>query len=104
MGRQDEWQERVIPPEYLDFATRHGLLSIYSFRGVSLYLGLSSIWGAALFVSSRDLVPEFGALLAAGLALLTVSRVFYLRKRKKDAQREMAYDRWLAEQVGRAGE
>lgn len=104
MGRQDEWQERDIPPEYLDFATRHGLLSIYSSWGVSLYLGLFPTCGAALFASDRDFGPEFGALLAAGLALLIASRVFYLKKRKKDAQREVAYDRWLAEQVGRISE
>jgi hypothetical protein len=102
--RQDEWQERVIPPEYLDFATRHGLLSIYSLWGISLYLGLFSTFGAALFASSRDFGPEFGVLFAAGLALSTASRVFYLRKRKKDAQREMAYNKWRADRVGRVGE
>ncbi|WP_326551790.1 LPXTG cell wall anchor domain-containing protein [Micromonospora sp. NBC_01813] len=80
------------------------MASIYSLWGASLYFGLFGIFGAALFASGHDFGVEFFVLLAAGAALFAASVVLYLRKRKKDASRRVAYEKWNAEKFGRAGE
>jgi LPXTG-motif cell wall-anchored protein len=103
MGRQDEWQELEIPPEFLDFPSRHGMLPIYSLWGINLIFGSGALFSAILFASSRDFGADFFSFLAAALVLLTASLVFYLRKRRKNAERWAAFQRWRAEQAGSVG-
>lgn len=101
MGRRDDWHESDIPPEFLDFSTRHGMASIHSLWGINLIFGLGALYAAVLFAITRDFGTDFFLFFGAALVMLAASGVFYLRKRKKDAQRRAAYERWRAQQENR---
>ncbi|MEV0158335.1 hypothetical protein AB0H57_32275 [Micromonospora sp. NPDC050686] len=96
--------EHEIPREFRDFAGRHGLASLYSIWGISLYLAGFLLFGAFLIVGvGESLVPAY-LLAALGFGLLITSFIARRRKMRADQARMAAYLRWRKDQVTDVGD
>ncbi|MFD2768241.1 hypothetical protein [Micromonospora eburnea] len=86
--------EEEIPPQFLDFAGRHGLIGFYTPWVMLLVLCCYPILIAVMSIGSpkdRDLMWGGGVL---GLLMWAGSLVAFRRKRRADAARMAAYRRW----------
>ncbi|WP_348775132.1 hypothetical protein [Solwaraspora sp. WMMD791] len=91
-----------VPPQFQDFATRHGLPAIYSLWGLALAVSGWALFAAALLFSGGDTDPGLVASVIAVVGLV-MSAVLRRRKRRADRLRHEAYLRLRAGRTDRAG-
>jgi ABC-type Fe3+-siderophore transport system permease subunit len=94
-SHQHREENGEVPDEFLDFAGRNNLAGIYSLWAAALIVGSFAIFGAILFIASRDTGPMFIVLAASGIALTGSAIPLYLRKRSRDELRMREYRYWL---------
>ncbi|MFU8870590.1 hypothetical protein [Micromonospora sp. SL4-19] len=90
--------EEEIPPQFLDFAGRHGLVGFYTPWAILLCLGCYPMLVAVMSVGSpedHELVLGWGGV---GLLMWAGSLVAFRRKRRADEARMAAYRQWRESQ------